>query len=135
MDIRNHWTWLLGRIYSGSLKCRWYQQERDPHVHIRVNFSKLCHKSDPHVLAKQVQQIFYVEDSIEKKAHFVIKKFPKDWCDAENMDAREEDANNPRAHDAHVVHEMNNNPDEMNWCRDDIPTTTVPNPEFTSQRN
>ncbi|XP_074351452.1 uncharacterized protein LOC141690560 [Apium graveolens] len=36
-------------------KCRWYQQQKDSHGHIRVNFNRLCHKSDPHVLAKQVQ--------------------------------------------------------------------------------
>ena len=31
--------------------------------------------------------------------HYVIKKLPREWCDTGNLDAREEDVNNPHLHD------------------------------------
>ena len=50
-----------------------------------VNFNKSYHKSDPYVLASQVQQVFFVEDPIEKMVHYVVKKLPRDWCDNEEQ--------------------------------------------------
>lgn len=85
-------------------KCRWYQEEKDPHGHTRVNFNRLRHKSDPFVLASQVQQVFYVEDPTEKLVHYVIKKLPREWCDTQNLNTHEEDVNNPHSHDIDLVH-------------------------------
>lgn len=56
-----------------------------------MNFSRLCHKSDPDVLASQVQQIFYVGDPTEKMMYYVIKKLPRDWSDSDIGNATEED--------------------------------------------
>ncbi|XP_074336049.1 uncharacterized protein LOC141673217 [Apium graveolens] len=109
-------------------KCRWYQQQKDPHDHIRVNFNRLCHKSDPHVLAKQVQQVFYVEDPIEKNVHYVIKKLPREWCDNGNVDAHE-DVNDTDLRETEFVCGLQTHVDEMSWRRDDIPTTRVPIPD------
>ena len=108
-------------------KCHWYQQEKYPPGLIRVNFSKLCHKSDPHVLAKQVEQVFYVEDPTEKNRQYVIKKLSREWCNAGNMDAREKDVDDPRAHDIDFFQLIETHVNEVSWCRDDIPTTRVPN--------
>ncbi|XP_074337042.1 uncharacterized protein LOC141674219 [Apium graveolens] len=95
-------------------KCRWYQQQKDPHGHIRVNFNRLCHKSDPHVLAKQVQQVFYVEDPIEKNVHYVIKKLPREWCDNGNVDAHE-DVNDTDLRETGFVCGLQTHVDEMSW--------------------
>ncbi|KAL6551372.1 hypothetical protein OROMI_021860 [Orobanche minor] len=72
-------------------KCCWYQEENDNYGLTKVNFSRLCHKSDPYVLASQVRQIFYVGDPTEKTIYYVIKKLPKDWCDSDIGNATEED--------------------------------------------
>lgn len=56
-------------------KCFWYQEERDFYCLTRVNFNKLCNKSDPYVRASQVQQVFYVEDPIENFVQYVIKNY------------------------------------------------------------
>lgn len=49
-----------GELVVVLFKCCWYQQEKDLYGQTRVNFSRLCNKSDPYVLASQVQQVFYV---------------------------------------------------------------------------
>ncbi|XP_074323270.1 uncharacterized protein LOC141660205 [Apium graveolens] len=95
-------------------KCHWYQQQKDPHGHIRVNFNRLCHKSDPHVLAKQVQQVFYVEDPIEKNVHYVIKKLLREWCDNGNVDAHE-DVNDTDLRETEFVCGLQTHVDEMSW--------------------
>lgn len=110
-------------------KCGWYQEEKDPHGHTRVNFNKLCHKSDPYVLASQVQQVFYVEDPIEKMVHYVIKKLPREWCDNANLNTREEDVNDPHTNEIDIVRGFDTQVAENSWCRDDIPTTRVPIPD------
>ena len=114
-----------GEFTVVQFKCRWYQQEKDPHGFIRVNFNRICHKSDPHVLAKQVQQVFYVEDPTEKNIHYAINKLPREWCDTGNVDSHEEDVNEADLRDTEFVHGLQTHVDELSWCRDDIPTTRV----------
>lgn len=110
-------------------KCRWYQEEKDPYGLTRVNFKKLSHKSDPYVLASQVQQVFYVEDPIEKMVHYVIKKMPREWCDTGNVDTVEEDVINYDSHDINFARGIEIQVDGTSWCRDDIPSTRVPIPD------
>lgn len=101
-------------------KCCWYQEEKDLYGLTRVNFNRLCQKSDPYVMASQVQQVFYIEDPTEKMIFNVIKKLPRDWCDAESENANE-DQDVP---DLHVENEKEVN--DGSWCRDDIPARQVP---------
>lgn len=106
-------------------KCCWYQEEKDPHGHTRVNFKKLCHKSDPYVLASQVEQVFYVEDPIEKMVHYVIKKMPREWSEPGNENTREEDVNNLDLRDSDFLREIETPVVEISWSRDDIPSSRV----------
>ncbi|XP_074347400.1 uncharacterized protein LOC141686254 [Apium graveolens] len=104
-------------------KCCWYQEEKDLYGLTRVNFNKLCQKSDPYVLASQVQQVFYVEDPFEKNFHYVIKNIPRDWCDTENQTATEEDM-------THLQDICNGNEtipefDDGGWIRDDVPLKEI----------
>ncbi|XP_074347515.1 uncharacterized protein LOC141686375 [Apium graveolens] len=105
-------------------KCCWYKEEKDLYGFTRVNFNRLCQKSDPYVLASQVQQVFYVEDPTEKMMYNVIKKLPRDWCDVEAKNANEE-AEDPVLHDLHTSVPLETDTD-INWCRDDVPTRQVP---------
>ncbi|XP_074379270.1 uncharacterized protein LOC141720620 [Apium graveolens] len=82
-------------------KCCWYKEEKDLYGLTRVNFNRLCQKSDPYVLASQVQQVFYLEDPTEKTMYNVIKKLPRDWCDVEAENANEE-AEDLVLHDLHT---------------------------------
>ena len=102
-------------------KCCWYQEEKDNYGLTKVNFSRLCHKSDPYVLASQVQQIFYVEDPTEKMVNYVIKKLPRDWCESEIQNATEED----------IIKEdfrPSIETEVADWSRDDVPLTQIPIP-------
>lgn len=80
--------------------CRWYQEEKDLYGLTRVNFNRLCQKSDPYVMASQVHQVFYVEDPVEKMYN-VIKKLPRDWCNVESGNENE-DQDDLVLHDLHV---------------------------------
>ena len=67
-----------------------------------------------------MQQVFYVEDPVEKNSHYVIKKLPRDWCDTENQNAMEEDMSNPHLHDIGIGGELETEVD-VGWIRDDVP--------------
>lgn len=107
-------------------KCCWYQEEKDAYGLTKVNFNKFCFKNDPYVLSSQVQQVFYVEDPTEKMVHYVIKKLPRDWCDAENENATEEDINNPDVQDINIGRGIDIEVADGDCFRDDIPLAEVP---------
>ena len=107
-------------------KCCWYQEEKDPFGLTRVNFNKSRHKSDPYVLASQVQQVFYVEDPIAKSVQYVMERLPRVWCDAEDQDLLEEENNPPDKHDSNLDFQLQNQVGEFSWFRDDIPKRQVP---------
>ncbi|KAM1620830.1 hypothetical protein ACFXTN_017770 [Malus domestica] len=46
-----------------------------------VNFNRLGFKDDPFILASQALQAFYVEDTIEKDWHVVVRMQPRDLFD------------------------------------------------------
>ncbi|CAN6556377.1 unnamed protein product [Malus baccata var. baccata] len=53
-----------------------------------VNFNQLGFKEDPFILASQALQAFYVEDTIEKDWHVVVRTQPRDLFDVlEDSDA------------------------------------------------
>ncbi|XP_074342445.1 uncharacterized protein LOC141680006 [Apium graveolens] len=104
-----------GEISVVLFKCCWYQEETDLYGLIRVNFSKLCQKSDPYILASQVQQVYYLQDPVDKSYHNVIKKLPRDWYEVESPDANE----SPKTVCAGV--EVS----DVHWCRDDAPIIEI----------
>lgn len=58
-------------------------QEKDSFGLTKMNFNKLCNKSDPYIIASHVQQIFYTENPTERIRHYVIKKLAMEWSNAE----------------------------------------------------
>ena len=71
-------------------------------------------------MASQVQQVFYIEDPTEKMIFNVIKKLPRNWCDAESENANE-------GQDVLVLHVENEKEvNDGSWCRDDIPARQGP---------
>ncbi|XP_074359670.1 uncharacterized protein LOC141699719 [Apium graveolens] len=101
-------------------KCCWYQEEKDHFGFTRVNFNKLRQKSDPFVLSSQVQQVFYVDDPVEKNCQYVIKKLLRDWCDTENQNAMEEDLGSYHSYNIGINCET-----EGVWIRDDVPLPQI----------
>ena len=115
-----------GEFVVVLFRCCWYQEEKDAYGLTRVNFSRLCHKNDPYVLASQVHQVFYIEDPTEKSINYVIKKLPRDWCDNENDIASEEHTDDIAVNDANIAVVPHNDVTVNNWCREDVPTSQFP---------
>lgn len=106
-------------------KCCWYQEEKDSFGLTWVNFNKLCFKSEPYVLASQVQQVFYVEDPTANSVHYVIKRLPRNWCDAEDQNIMEEESGDlPPKYD--TGREKEKQVGDFGWFRDDIPKRQIP---------
>ena len=75
-------------------KCEWINSESprgmkiDQYEFTMVNFNQLGFKEDPFILASQALQAFYVEDTIEKDWHVVVRTQPRDLFDVlEDSDA------------------------------------------------
>ncbi|CAN6708856.1 unnamed protein product [Malus baccata var. baccata] len=75
-------------------KCEWVNSESprgmktDQYGFTMVNFNQLGFKEDPFILASQALQAFYVEDTIEKDWHVVVRTQPRDLYDVlEDSDA------------------------------------------------
>ncbi|XP_068319542.1 uncharacterized protein [Pyrus communis] len=68
-------------------KCEWVNSESprgmktDQYGFTMVNFNQLGFKEDPFILASQALQAFYVEDTIEKDWHVVVRTQPRDLFD------------------------------------------------------
>lgn len=105
-----------GAVSVVLFRCCWYQKAGDYYGLARVNFSRLCQKEDPFVLATQVQQVFYIEDPTEKNLQFVLQKYPKDqYSEVEDGLTTAEEVSDigyiPRV----------DIPDTFTWSRDDVP--------------
>ncbi|CAN6692225.1 unnamed protein product [Malus baccata var. baccata] len=75
-------------------KCEWVNSESprgmktDQYGFTMVNFNQLGFKEDHFILASQALQAFYVEDTIEKDWHVVVRTQPRDLFDVlEDSDA------------------------------------------------
>nr|XP_017216852.1 PREDICTED: uncharacterized protein LOC108194417 [Daucus carota subsp. sativus] len=110
-----------GAITVVLFRCCWYEKDKDCYGLTRVNFSKNIQKDDPFVLATQVQQIFYIQDCIENNLHFVVKKLPKEYDNIGIETDVLEDVYGPTVHDTGLNFKMQNQRDDVSWCRDDMP--------------
>lgn len=117
-----------GAFTAVLFRCCWYQQEKDTYGMTVVNVHKLRKKTDPYVMATQVQQVFYVKDVVDNKLHYVIKNVPKDWCDGgEEATAVEEDVNlGVLNYNSHIDCDIDNQIVVAGWCRDDMPAQQFP---------
>ncbi|XP_074377184.1 uncharacterized protein LOC141718704 [Apium graveolens] len=103
-----------GAVSVVLFRCCWYQKAGDYYGLARVNFSRLCQKEDPCVLATQVQQVFYIEDPTEKNLQFVLQKYPKDqYSEVEEVS------------DIGYIPRVDI-PDTFTWSRDDVPKKQFP---------
>ena len=59
-------------------KCDWYEVEKDVYGLTYVYFNKRCSQEEPFVLASQVHQCFYVQDSYDQDKHYVMKTVSRD---------------------------------------------------------
>ena len=67
-------------------KCDWVNRKggvkRDTILgYTLVDLNNLGHKADPFILASQAQQVFYVQDQVDKKLSIVFKTPPKNYKD------------------------------------------------------
>ncbi|RVW14936.1 hypothetical protein CK203_106764 [Vitis vinifera] len=77
-DIPDTLRWLA---HGPTLQCDWVDNKNGIKVDelgfTLVDFSKICHKSDPFILASQAKQVFYVEDQLDPKWSIVLSIPPK----------------------------------------------------------
>ncbi|XP_074369055.1 uncharacterized protein LOC141709057 [Apium graveolens] len=103
-----------GAVSVVLFRCCWYPKAEDYYGLAKVNFSRLCQKEDPFVLATQVQQFFYIEDPTEKNLQFVLQKYPKDqYSEVEEVS------------DIGYIPRVDI-PDTFTWSRDDVPKKQFP---------
>lgn len=102
-------------------ECDWVSQrsaqKRDENGFTLVNLSMLKQHDEPFVLASQAQQVFYIEDPVEKGWHVVVKAKARDSFDM-----------NPILSLDGGIHHQSDNMDvglnadieEHNWVREDV---------------
>lgn len=116
----------FGHFKVVLFRCKWFHVEQDEYGSIRVNFSKLCYSNDPFVMANQVSQVFYVQDSKENHWHYAMETMPRDLFDI-NEDSTDDVGNTSWAEivsdgvQSQTAIEDHN----VNLLRDDLPITTV----------
>lgn len=114
-----------GELSVVLFRCCWYHAEKDMYDMTRVNFNRVVQKSDPYVMAAQVQQVFYIEDPTDKMFRNVINKMPRDWCDVESESRNEDDFTDPILHDVHHGSGIADQSGDVCWSREDVPPTNV----------
>ena len=115
-----------GKFSVVLFRCGWFQVEKDEYGLTCVNFNKLCYSDDPFVLASQVHQVFYVEDSIKEGLHYVMKKVPADLYNLQvhncsNIQETFWGELNDSSSDTYVVF----NDDPIRWTREDAFAETL----------
>ena len=115
-----------GKFSVVLFRCGWFQVEKDEYGLTCVNFNKLCYSDDPFVLASQVHQVFYVEDSIKEGLHYVMKKVPTDLYNLQvdncsNIQETFWGELNDSSSDTYAVF----NDDPIRWTREDAPAETL----------
>ena len=63
-------------------QCDWFQSTLDEFRLPMVNRMKLIYRNDPFVLASQVRQVFYVQDSTQQDLYNVINAIPRDYSES-----------------------------------------------------
>lgn len=86
-------------------------------------------------MSTQVQQVFYIQDPVEKHLHYPIKRVSTDISDAQDdNDVIEDDINGQFSHDMNFNSFIKNRDDEVDWFRDNIPITKIPIPFKTIEK-
>ena len=115
-----------GKFSVVLFRCDWFQVEKDEYGLTCVNFNKLCYSDDPFVLASQVHQVFYIEDSVKESLHYVMKKVPRDLYNLQedncsNIQETFWGELNDSCSDTYAIF----NDDPIKWAREDTPIETL----------
>lgn len=77
-------------------------------------------------MANQVHQVFYVQDSIEKDWHYVMKAIPRELFDMnEGLDADLGESYWSELTDVSLPLVTHSDVHDVSWLRENMPTTTV----------
>lgn len=96
----------LGGYSVVLFKCEWFDStsgrgvRKDDLGYTPVNTSRLMHtgeniQEEPYIFATQAEQVFYIQDHGDPHWSIAIKMKPKDGCDLEDDDMREDIENEP----------------------------------------
>ena len=121
---------------SGVLfKCDWFDTKqgrgvkKDALGFTLVNFSKLIHigtnlLDEPFVFASQVQQVFYIEDSLQPNWHIVVRTKPRDVYEmGDNLSF--ESSVEHYVQDDEMLDVDNDGTEDFSWVRNDIDDTII----------
>uniref|UniRef100_A0A803N560 DUF4216 domain-containing protein n=1 Tax=Chenopodium quinoa TaxID=63459 RepID=A0A803N560_CHEQI len=122
----------FGHFKVVLFRSNWFQVEQDEFGLICANFKRLCYINDPFVMANQVNQVFYVQDSKEKHLHYVMETIPGDFFDMSEESNGDvgvsywnESASDGVRPGATIADDY-----DVSWLREDLPATTVDIPEY-----
>uniref|UniRef100_A0A803N0A6 DUF4216 domain-containing protein n=1 Tax=Chenopodium quinoa TaxID=63459 RepID=A0A803N0A6_CHEQI len=122
----------FGHFKVVLFRCKWFQVEQDEFGLTCANFKRLCYTNDPFVMANQVNQVFYVQDSKENHLHYVMETIPGDLFDMNEESNGDvgvsywnESASDGVRPGATVADDY-----DVSWLREDLPATTVDVPEY-----
>lgn len=107
LQVESDWVW-PGRA-----------QKQDENGFTLVNFSKSRQHDEPFILASQAQQVFYVEDPVEKGWHVVVSEKARDSYDMNPI----------LSLNGEVFHQSDNLLDDVNeqptWVREEVEGTLL----------
>lgn len=102
-------------------ECEWVSsgtaQKIDEHGFTLVNFSRLRQHNEPFVLASQAQQVFYVEDPVEKGWHVVVKTKARDMFDMDPILSIDSDSLNETSI---LDHQLHGEAENISLVREDV---------------
>ncbi|KAL3834255.1 hypothetical protein ACJIZ3_008991 [Penstemon smallii] len=106
--------------------CDWVSvrsaQKRDEYGFTLVNLSRLRQHSEPFILASQAQQVFYVEDHVEKGWNVVVKTKARDTFDMDPVLSLDADA--IQQNDTNDA-QFDDEDEQLNLVREDVEGTVV----------
>ncbi|XP_074351757.1 uncharacterized protein LOC141690898 [Apium graveolens] len=108
-----------------GFRCTWYQDDKDSFGFTRVNFNRVCQKHDSFVMSTQVQQVFYIEDPVEKNFYYPIKRISLEFSEIGVGNTIEDDMFGKFSHDTSFRTIIENHENEVTWFRNDVPAKEI----------
>ncbi|XP_058095142.1 uncharacterized protein LOC131240732 [Magnolia sinica] len=104
-----------------------------------VNLKRLCHTGqqlfdEPFVFASQVEQVFYVQDPIEKDWHVVVRTKPRDLFEMRGEESTDDVDTNLESSSFNDQSLEESSDDIISWERIDIDGTTIVTPLLPTQK-
>ena len=104
-------------------RCTWYKDEKDSFGFTRVNFNRTGQKNDPFVMATQVQQVFYIEDPVEKGYNYPIKRMSTEFHD---RNVEEDELKAQFSNDTILRSVIESQDHDVSCVREDVPAKQIP---------